>query len=119
MRFFLTSFLTIALVIWLVGSGWHVARIFAQDKSQPAKSSSTLQHTKAKKEQIIARLEARLPTLMKEANVPGLSVALLRDGELVWQRGFGLKNAQTGDPVTDATVFEAASLSKPVFAYAC
>jgi CubicO group peptidase (beta-lactamase class C family) len=72
----------------------------------------------ARKEQIIARLEARLPQLMKEGNVPGLSLALLRDGQLVWQRGFGVKNAQTGDPVTVDTVYEAASLSKPVFTYA-
>jgi CubicO group peptidase (beta-lactamase class C family) len=118
MRFFLKSFLAIALAIGLVGSGWHVARIFAQDKPQPARSSSILPQTKAKKEQIIARLAERLPQWMKEANVPGLSVALLLDGELVWQRGFGVKNAQTGEPVTDGTVFEAASLSKPVFAYA-
>jgi CubicO group peptidase (beta-lactamase class C family) len=118
MRFFLKSFPTIALVIGLAGSGWHVVMIFAQDKPRPAPAPDTLLQTKAKKEQIIARLESRLPQLIKEANVPGLSVALLRDGELVWQHGFGLKNAQTGDPVTDATVFEAASLSKPVFAYA-
>jgi CubicO group peptidase (beta-lactamase class C family) len=121
MRFFLKSFLTIALAIGLGGSAWQVAWIFPQDKRQPAQSSSSqsaLPPTKAKKEQVIARLEERLPQLMKEANVPGLSVALLRDGELVWQRGFGVKNAQTGEPVTDNTVFEAASLSKPVFAYA-
>jgi CubicO group peptidase (beta-lactamase class C family) len=120
MRFFLKSFPTIALVIGLVGSGWHVGRIFAQDKPQPAQSSSALStpiQTKAKKERIIARLEERLPQWMKDANVQGLSVALLRDGELVWHRGFGVKNAQTGEPVTDGTVFEAASLSKPVFAY--
>jgi CubicO group peptidase (beta-lactamase class C family) len=118
MRFFLRSVLAIALAIGLVGFGWRVATIFAQDKPQPAQSSSTLLQTKAKKEQIIARLAERLPQLMKEASVPGLSVALLRDGELVWQRGFGVKNAQTGEPVADGTVFEAASLSKPVFAYA-
>jgi CubicO group peptidase (beta-lactamase class C family) len=121
MRFFLKAYLTIALVIGLVGSGWYVARIFAQDKPQPAQSSSTQSKSpqnKVNKEQIIARLEERLPQLMKEANVPGLSLALLRDGELVWQRGFGVKNAQTGEAVTDNTVFEAASLSKPVFAYA-
>lgn len=55
---------------------------------------------------------------MKDADVPGLSLALLRGGELVWRRGFGVKNARTKEPVTDSTVFEAASLSKPVFAYA-
>jgi CubicO group peptidase (beta-lactamase class C family) len=74
--------------------------------------------TKTRLAQITARLEQDLPVLLKEAEVPGLSIALIRDGKLVWQRAVGVKNAKTNDPVTDATVFEAASLSKPVFAYA-
>jgi CubicO group peptidase (beta-lactamase class C family) len=55
---------------------------------------------------------------MKEGDVPGLSIALIRDGRVAWHRGFGVKNADTKEPVSDSTVFEAASLSKPVFAYA-
>jgi CubicO group peptidase (beta-lactamase class C family) len=38
--------------------------------------------------------------------------------KLIWHHGFGVLNAETKTPVTDSTVFEAASLSKPVFAYA-
>jgi CubicO group peptidase (beta-lactamase class C family) len=55
---------------------------------------------------------------MREGDVPGLSVALIRDARVVWHRGFGVSNADTKEPVGDGTVFEAASLSKPVFAYA-
>ena len=55
---------------------------------------------------------------MKDGGVPGLSIALLRDAERVWRHGFGVKNTKTNEPVADDTVFEAASLSKPVFAYA-
>ncbi|MDX2039929.1 MAG: serine hydrolase domain-containing protein [Acidobacteriota bacterium] len=73
---------------------------------------------KAKKEQIIERLIAAIPKLMEEGKVPGLSIALIQKGALVWHKGFGVKNAQTKEPVADNTVFEAASLSKPVFAYA-
>jgi CubicO group peptidase (beta-lactamase class C family) len=72
----------------------------------------------AKKEQIIAKLEQGIPQLMKESGVPGLSIALIRDGAVVWRHGFGVTNSKTKEPVTDGTVFEAASLSKPVFAYA-
>lgn len=50
--------------------------------------------------------------------MPGLSIALVRDGKIVWHRGFGVKRAGTKEPVGDGTVYEAASLSKPVFAYA-
>jgi len=68
--------------------------------------------------EIASRLERDIPTLMKEADVPGVSIALIRNGEVVWQHAFGLKDSKTKEPVTDNTVFEAASLSKPVFAYA-
>jgi CubicO group peptidase (beta-lactamase class C family) len=71
-----------------------------------------------KKETAIGLLEKNFPELMKKADVPGASIALIRDGKPVWTRGFGVKNSETREPVTDETVFEAASLSKPVFAYA-
>jgi CubicO group peptidase (beta-lactamase class C family) len=63
------------------------------------------------------KLEKDIPDLMTQAEVPGLSIAVLRNGH-VWLRNFGVKNAKTKEPVTDDTIFEAASLSKPVFAYA-
>lgn len=70
------------------------------------------------KDEAVTRLEQGLPRLMADADVPGLSIALIRGGEVVWTRGFGVSSATTKEPVTDETVFEAASLSKPVFAYA-
>jgi CubicO group peptidase (beta-lactamase class C family) len=59
-----------------------------------------------------------IPLIMVDGNVPGLSIALIRNGRTVWHQGFGLMNSETEAPVTDDTVFEAASLGKPVFAYA-
>lgn len=58
-----------------------------------------------------------LPRLMRVAGVPGLAIAVIENGQLAWTRGFGVKNSLTGDPVTDDTLFEAASMTKPVFAY--
>jgi CubicO group peptidase (beta-lactamase class C family) len=63
------------------------------------------------------QLETDIPALMKKANVPGLAIAVIRRGKTSWLRGFGVKDAKAGEPVTEDTVFEAASLSKPVFAY--
>jgi CubicO group peptidase (beta-lactamase class C family) len=65
-----------------------------------------------------ARLELLIPRLMKEGDVPGLSIAVVRDGRVAWHRGFGVRDASAGGAVGDDTLFEAASLSKPVFAYA-
>ncbi len=55
---------------------------------------------------------------MEEAIVPGLSIALIEDGKLLWRRGFGVKDSASKEPVDNETVFEAASVSKTVFAYA-
>ena len=66
----------------------------------------------------IQRLERDVPELMRKADVPGLSIALIHDGKTYWAHGFGVKNAKTQEAVARDTVFEAASLSKPVFAYA-
>jgi CubicO group peptidase (beta-lactamase class C family) len=68
--------------------------------------------------QLITRLEQTIPPLMAQGDIPGLSIALVRNAEVVWSRGFGVKNVETKKAVDDNTVFEAASLSKPVFAYA-
>lgn len=63
-------------------------------------------------------LAAPVKTWLHDAMVPGLSIAIIEDGRISWQGAYGTRNADTGDPVTESTVFEAASLSKPVFAYA-
>ncbi|HEY6333397.1 MAG TPA: serine hydrolase [Blastocatellia bacterium] len=65
----------------------------------------------------ISRLQSGIPRLMEQGDVPGLSIALISDGKIAWNHAFGVKHTSTGAPVTDETVFEAASLSKPVFAY--
>lgn len=66
---------------------------------------------------VIANLQNSLPPLLKKARVPGLQIALVRDGKIIWHQSFGVKNAKTGEPVTEETIFEAASLTKPFFAY--
>ncbi|HYO90986.1 MAG TPA: serine hydrolase domain-containing protein, partial [Pyrinomonadaceae bacterium] len=90
----------------------------AQGQSAQAVPMDAPLKTRAKKKDLVARLHSVITQLMKEGDVPGLSVLLIRDGKVFWQQAFGVKNADTKEPVNDTTVFEAASLSKPVFAYA-
>jgi CubicO group peptidase (beta-lactamase class C family) len=66
---------------------------------------------------LVADLEKRIPKLMEEALVPGLSIAIIQDAKLLWRRGFGVKDATSKELVDNDTVFEAGSTSKPVFAY--
>ena len=59
-----------------------------------------------------------LPALMAKAKLSGLALASLRGGELETVESHGVADAAAGRRVDDETVFEAASLGKPVFAYA-
>ena len=66
---------------------------------------------------LVSTLEKTIPDLMKKGRIPGLSIAVIQDGSILWTEGFGIKNNKTGEPVEKNTVFEAASLTKPFFAY--
>ena len=65
---------------------------------------------------LIATLDRLVPTLLAEHQVPGLAIAVIRDRQLVWSQGYGLREAGSHEPVTPDTVFEAASMSKPILA---
>ncbi len=54
---------------------------------------------------------------MSDLHVPGVSIAVIHDGAVQWARGFGV-TAFGGPPVTPVTLFQAASISKPVTAVA-
>ena len=60
---------------------------------------------------------AQLPRIMQAFAVPGVGIAVVDAGEVVWSRPFGVTNALMRAQVDTRTVFETASLSKPVFAY--
>ncbi len=85
--------------------------------SSPDSSRSRKVPLNPSKDSAIASLERDIPSLMEQATLPGLSAALVRNGQTYWLHGFGVMNATSSEAVTPDTVFEAASLSKPVFAY--
>src|ERR1035441_4031033 len=51
---------------------------------------------------------------MELHNAPGLSVAISRHGQLVYQRGFGYADKADGEQATSTSLFRIASLSKPI-----
>ncbi len=56
-------------------------------------------------------------TRRQELNIPGLSLAIVNRGQVVYTETFGHADVEAGLPVTDETIFEAGSISKPVFAH--
>jgi CubicO group peptidase (beta-lactamase class C family) len=56
--------------------------------------------------------------IMKKHEVPGVSIAVFREFEIEWTRGYGVASADAKTPVEPLTLFQAASISKPVAAVA-
>lgn len=54
---------------------------------------------------------------MQTLEVPGLSIAVISNGEVIYDETKGVANLDTREAVSSESIFEAASLSKPVFAY--
>ncbi len=95
---------------FLLTAGGAVVATTVATKAQTKAATSASPFSKAFIDQ--------LPKLMEWANVPGLAIAVIENGKLAWSRGFGVKKAGESAPVTNETLFGAASLSKPVLTYA-
>lgn len=88
-----------------------------------AEQSSSLVNTPPLKteqtnEALIVDLDAFIQSRMSTTDVPGISVALIRQNKLVWEKGYGVSNVLTRQPVTPDTVFDVASNGKAIAAYA-
>ena len=69
-------------------------------------------------EDAIATGRVAISRLMADEGIPGLSVAVLVDGQVVWSEGFGWADLEQRVPATPLTRFRIGSVSKPVTAAA-
>jgi CubicO group peptidase (beta-lactamase class C family) len=64
----------------------------------------------------VAKLDGIVADLMKKSGIPGMAVAVVHGGKTVYAKGFGVKDARAEDKIDADTVFQLASLSKPLSA---
>ncbi len=64
----------------------------------------------------LASFDRALPALMSKYQLPGAAISLAKDGRLVYARGFGIADIETGEAVQPDSLFRIASLSKPITA---
>ena len=63
-----------------------------------------------------AEVRAFIQTQLVETCVPSLAVAVARDGEIIWEEGFGWASREDRVPATPHTLYALASISKPLTA---
>ena len=64
----------------------------------------------------VEKIDGIVAELMKSSGIPGMAVAVVHDGKALYAKGFGVREAGKPDPVDPDTVFQLASLSKPIAA---
>lgn len=94
--------MSVRCILAFLGILWFV--------SQPAPAASTLPRVLAAAEQ----LEAQTRQEMKRTGVPGLAIAIVYRDRLIYAQGFGIREVGKPGRVDADTVFQLASLSKPV-----
>jgi CubicO group peptidase (beta-lactamase class C family) len=99
-------FMVLSLVLLLAGCD----RLTASQNSDLEERIQSVENGLLLKETITDRMETH--------QVPGVSIAVINDFELEWTRGYGVKELGGDEPVTPDTLFQAASISKPVTAVA-
>jgi serine beta-lactamase-like protein LACTB len=65
-----------------------------------------------------AQFEDAVSKFMSTTNAPGISAAIVEDGELAWSEGFGLADLENSVPATSRTLYRLGSVSKPLTATA-
>ena len=80
----------------------------SQNTAAPSPQSETILAEPAHAAAAAKAIEAS----MAENHIPAMSVAVIRNGEIVWSEAFGKANLETGDAATRDTKFRLASVSK-------
>src|ERR1700738_94948 len=65
-----------------------------------------------------AQIEKAVSAFMAANSVPGVSVAVVQNGQPVWSAGFGMADLENSSPATSSTLFRLGSISKPITAVA-
>jgi CubicO group peptidase (beta-lactamase class C family) len=74
--------------------------------------TSALAANSPKGETLSAKADAAIRQQMYDQKIPGVSLAVVRDGRIIKAAGYGLANLEVSAPVRPETIFEAGSITK-------
>jgi CubicO group peptidase (beta-lactamase class C family) len=81
-------------------------------QSAPAQASASTTAARPSAEQALAGFDDAIAGMLQAWQVPGVAVAIVRDGEVVLARGYGVRNPDADAPMNADTIFPIASMSK-------
>lgn len=64
-----------------------------------------------------SKLTSEIINIMDHEKIPAVSIAIINNNEIAYHDVLGVSNMKTKEPVNPQSIFEGASLSKPIFAY--
>lgn len=73
---------------------------------------SVFAHVNADVKEGILRMEAAIPQGMKDWKAPGLAIVIVKDGKIIYEKGFGITDIEKNKPVDENTVFQLSSVTK-------
>lgn len=85
----------------------HVKKVFHTKSTPPPKTASDNSTAT-----FLTDFEALIRKSMKQKKVPGLAVAIFKDGKIIFMKGFGVRTVGRPEPVDTHTVFQIGSTSK-------
>ena len=60
----------------------------------------------------VEAIETFILEKMKESSIPGLSISIIKDGGVLYSRGFGFRDVEYGKPATEETIYGIGSVTK-------
>ena len=120
-RFFPFVAMTAVCLGFILGAGELLTtagtwRVYAEADESPAAMMARIEGPQSPNRQGLDPLT--LKQIMEKYRVPGVSIAVIKDFAIHWSKGYGVADVTSGAPVTPETMFQAASISKPVSAMA-
>jgi CubicO group peptidase (beta-lactamase class C family) len=109
----LPAFFTLLLTI---ASGGSAAQQAAPPAAPSPAEDAAVPIPPGRVEQAVAQLDGLADGIMRHSGIPGMSVAVVHGGKVVYAKGFGVRRAGDAARVDADTVFQLASLSKPIAA---
>jgi len=106
----------LCLLVMLLGASLVLLGCGRSEPTTEAEEATILAAAAAQRE-ALDRLESKVESLREALEIPGLSAAVIHNGDLIWARGFGTADVEHGIEATAETPYGLASVTKPFAAF--